>query len=112
MVVIWPCRMPTASCSTFTTGARQLVVQDAAGEISVELLGPEEPAGALQHDVAAEIAPGDCIGCGGVAETDAAIADVDGAFAVGAEAFPPAPVDAVEFQQVRGRRSTALQLVH
>ena len=30
MVVIWPWRMPIASCSTFTTGARQLVVQDAA----------------------------------------------------------------------------------
>ena len=30
MVVIWPWRMPRASCTTFTTGARQLVVQDAA----------------------------------------------------------------------------------
>ena len=30
IVVIWPWRMPIASCSTFTTGARQFVVQDAA----------------------------------------------------------------------------------
>ena len=30
MVVIWPWRMPMASCTTFTTGARQLVVQEAA----------------------------------------------------------------------------------
>ena len=30
MVVIWPCRMPIASCTTFTTGAKQLVVHDAA----------------------------------------------------------------------------------
>ena len=29
IVVIWPCRMPMASWITFTTGARQLVVQDA-----------------------------------------------------------------------------------
>ena len=29
-VVIWPCRMPMASCTTLTTGAKQLVVQDAA----------------------------------------------------------------------------------
>ena len=30
IVVIWPWRMPIASCKTLTTGARQLVVQDAA----------------------------------------------------------------------------------
>jgi hypothetical protein len=30
MVVIWPWRMPMASCTTFTTGARQLVVHEAA----------------------------------------------------------------------------------
>ena len=30
MVVIWPCLMPIASCTTLTTGARQLVVHDAA----------------------------------------------------------------------------------
>ena len=30
IVVIWPWRMPIASCMTLTTGARQLVVQDAA----------------------------------------------------------------------------------
>ncbi len=30
MVVICPCRMPIFSCTTFTTGARQLVVQEAA----------------------------------------------------------------------------------
>ena len=29
-VVIWPCLIPSASCTTFTTGARQLVVQLAA----------------------------------------------------------------------------------
>ena len=99
IVVIWPWRMPIASCSTFTTGARQLVVQDAAvssrcsrrliemivdadddveragllhrrrddhpldaaREIAVELLRLQELAGAFQHDVAAEIAPGDAI---------------------------------------------------
>jgi hypothetical protein len=30
MVVIWPWRMPMFSCTTFTTGARQLVVHEAA----------------------------------------------------------------------------------
>src|SRR5260370_41247586 len=30
MVVIWPCSMPMASWITLTTGARQLVVHDAA----------------------------------------------------------------------------------
>jgi hypothetical protein len=30
MVVIWPWRMPRASCTTFTTGARQFVVHEAA----------------------------------------------------------------------------------
>ena len=30
MVVIWPWRIPIASWTTLTTGARQLVVQDAA----------------------------------------------------------------------------------
>ncbi len=30
MVVIWPCSMPIASWITLTTGARQLVVHDAA----------------------------------------------------------------------------------
>ena len=30
IVVIWPWRMPMPSCTTFTTGARQLVVQEAA----------------------------------------------------------------------------------
>ena len=30
MVVICPCRMPRFSWTTFTTGARQFVVQDAA----------------------------------------------------------------------------------
>ena len=29
-VVIEPCRIPIPSCSTFTTGPRQFVVQDAA----------------------------------------------------------------------------------
>ena len=37
---------------------------DAAGEVAVELLGLQEFAGAFQHDIAAEIAPGDAIGCG------------------------------------------------
>ena len=34
-MVISPCSMPTASCSTFTKGARQLVVQDALETIFV-----------------------------------------------------------------------------
>ena len=33
-VVIEPCRIPIPSWSTFTTGARQLVVQDAAVTMS------------------------------------------------------------------------------
>src|SRR5215469_2845810 len=35
IVVIWPWRMPIASCSTLTTGARQLVVAGCRGEQSM-----------------------------------------------------------------------------
>jgi len=34
IVVICPWRIPSASCTTFTTGARQFVVQEAAVTIS------------------------------------------------------------------------------
>ena len=37
MVVMMPAAMPTLSCSTFATGTRQLVVQEAL-EITVKLL--------------------------------------------------------------------------
>jgi hypothetical protein len=96
MVVIWPWRMPMASCTTFTTGARQLVVHEAAVtmrcrpgrtgvvdadhdvqhvahlhrgghdhalgatvQVALQRLGGEELAGALQHHVHAQVAPGD-----------------------------------------------------
>ena len=149
MVVIWPWRMPIASCTTFTTGARQLVVQDAAVssrccaglvemvvdadddveravvldrrrddhplhaavEIALQLLRLQELAGAFEHDVAAEIAPGDVAGRRRGAEADATVADADRAVVLDAEALAPAAVDAVELEQMRRRRRAALELV-
>ena len=45
------------------------------------------------------------------AEPDAPVADMDGAIVLDAEVLAPAAVDAVEFQQMRGGRGSALQFV-
>ena len=47
----------------------------AASEVAVELLGLEEFAGAFEHHIAAEVAPGDGIGGRFGTEADTAIAD-------------------------------------
>ena len=150
MVVIWPWRMPIASCTTLTTGARQLVVQEAAVssrcrvglvelvvdadddvqravvldrrrdddalhaalEVAVELLGLQELAGAFEDDVAAEIAPGDVARRGAAAlKPEALVADRGWRARPRLRTTVPAAVDAVELQQMRGRRGAALDLV-
>ena len=90
------------------TGAATITRFTPRAKYPVELLLLEELAGAFQHDVAAEIAPGDAVRGRRGAEADAPVADADGAVVLGAEALTPAAVDAVEFQQMRGGRRRRL----
>ena len=83
----------------------------AAVEIALELVGFQELPGAFEHNVAAELAPGNVPGIGSGAEADATSANRDGALAVHPERTVPTAVDAVEFQQMGGRRGAALDLV-
>lgn len=84
---------------------------DAAVEISLELLGLQELTGALQHDIAAEIAPRDAVGCRCAGETNAPIADMNGPIVLGREQLAPAAVDAIEFQEMHRGSCAAFDLV-
>src|SRR5262249_54773801 len=62
----------------------------AAPKVAVELLALQELAGAFQHNVATEIAPGDTVCRWFGAEADPPVADLDGAVVLGAEFLAPA----------------------
>ena len=55
---------------------------------------------------------GTASGVGRVGKADASIADIDRVRPIGADRLPPAPVDAVEFQQMRRRSGAPLELIH
>ena len=84
---------------------------DAALEIAVQVLRRQELAGAFQHDIAAEIAPGHIAGRGGGGKADAMVADQQRVVVFRADPLAPAAVDAVEFQQMRRGGRAALQFV-
>jgi hypothetical protein len=80
-------------------------------EVGLEELRRAEFARALEHQVNAQLAPGDVAGLRVRAEAEAAVADQDRIVAGGADVAVPPSVDGVEFEQVGGRRRAALDLI-
>ena len=83
----------------------------AAVEIALELLGLQELAGAFEHDVAAEIAPGTSPGLAAALKPKRVLSTTMARLVVDAERAVPAAVNAVEFQEMRSRGGAALELV-
>ena len=83
----------------------------AAREERRKRLRRAELARALEHDVNAEVRPGNVAGLGAPAERDRLTVDLERA-ADGCDLARPAPVDRVELEQVRAGRGVARQLVH
>jgi hypothetical protein len=83
----------------------------AAVEVPVQRFGRQELAGALQHDVDAEVSPGDLGRAGVRREREPRRADAHGRVAVGRDRVAPATLHAVELEQVRRRGRAALDLV-
>ena len=83
----------------------------AAVEIALKLVGLQELAGAFEHDVAAEIAPGHVARRRGGAEPERVLLIVMALSSSNAERAVPAAVDAVEFQEMGGGGRAALDLV-
>ena len=84
---------------------------DAAVEIGLKLIRLQEFSGAFQHDVAAEIAPGDVAGRSVFAEANALLAEGNGAVGLHPDGFVPASVDAIEFEKMGRSRDAAFEFV-
>ena len=83
----------------------------AAVQVALNGFGRQEFAGALQHHVYAQIAPGDVCRCGVRAEREPLGADGDGVVALGANALAPLALHRVKRQQVGGGGSAAFDFI-
>jgi hypothetical protein len=83
----------------------------AAVQVALQHLGREELARALQHQVHAQLAPGNVGRLRVGAEAYRAAVDLQAVFTRGADVGAPTALHAVELQQVRRGRGAALDLV-
>ncbi len=83
----------------------------AALQMPLQGCGRQELAGAFEHNIDAEIAPGEIARSSMRRKAQLAIVDPYRGVPLVAEISPPAALHAVEFQQVRRRQGTALDFV-
>src|SRR4051812_14197326 len=84
----------------------------AAIEIALQLLRSQKFAGAFEDDLIAAITPRHVAGDRRIREADAMVANTDRTVAIAADALPPAPMQSVVFEQMRGHAGIAFDLVH